>query len=120
MINEIRLRFISSKQFARDKRLSHSHMRRKLRLEHVQGAVKVGRDWIIPSRDGAIDTKGLQTAKFVASNWGLSHSHMRRLLRDGKIKGIKVARDWIIFDIEKQTYHRRREKKKPRTDKVNS
>jgi excisionase family DNA binding protein len=40
---------------------------------------------------------------------GLDTSQVRRLLRSGEIKGVKLARDWVVLDL---SYKRKRKPKK--------
>ena len=51
----------------------------------------------------------LYTVKEAATKIGLDTSQVRRLLKSGKIKGKKLARDWVVFDLN---YKRKR---KPKT-----
>jgi excisionase family DNA binding protein len=43
-----------------------------------------------------------------AEKLGISESHCRRLLETGKIKGIKLGRDWVVRDLK---YKRKRRPK---------
>jgi hypothetical protein len=40
---------------------------------------------------------------------GLDPSQVRRLLRSGEIKGKKLARDWVVLELN---YHRKRKPKR--------
>lgn len=115
-MNEIKI--TSARRWAEDKGLSHSHVRNKLRWGQIRGAVKIGRDWWIPVGEKTIDKEKLLTTDFVAKISVISQSHMRRVLRDGKYKGSKVFRDWIISDLNQPRYLRLRKKKKPCGDKL--
>lgn len=42
---------------------------------------------------------------------GLDPSQVRRLLRSGEIKGKKLARDWVVLELN---YERKRKPKKTR------
>jgi excisionase family DNA binding protein len=47
----------------------------------------------------------MYTVKEAAQQLGLDTSQVRRLLAKGKIKGVKLARDWVVLDL---SYNRRR------------
>jgi len=51
----------------------------------------------------------MYSVKEAAQKLGLDTSQVRRLLVSGEIKGVKLARDWIVLEL---TYKRRR---KPKT-----
>ena len=51
----------------------------------------------------------MYSVKEAAQKLGLDTSQVRRLLAKGKIKGVKLARDWVVLEL---TYKRRR---KPKT-----
>ncbi len=51
------------------------------------------------------------SVKEAAQRLGLDTSQVRRLLAKGEIKGVKLARDWIVLEL---TYKRKR---KPKTTK---
>lgn len=51
----------------------------------------------------------MYSVKEAAQKLGLDTSQVRRLLAEGKIKGVKLARDWVVLDLN---YKRRR---KPKT-----
>ncbi len=51
----------------------------------------------------------MYSVKEAAQRLGLDTSQVRRLLAKGDIKGVKLARDWIVLEL---TYKRRR---KPKT-----
>lgn len=51
----------------------------------------------------------MYSVKEAAQKLGLDTSQVRRLLAKGEIKGVKLARDWIVLEL---TYKRRR---KPKT-----
>ena len=53
----------------------------------------------------------MYSVKEAAKKLGLDTSQVRRLLAKGEIKGVKLARDWIVLDL---SYKRRR---KPKTKK---
>ena len=53
----------------------------------------------------------MYSVKEAAQKLGLDTSQVRRLLAKGEIKGVKLARDWIVLEL---TYKRRR---KPKTKK---
>ena len=44
-----------------------------------------------------------------AEKLGLDTSQVRRLLAKGEIKGVKLARDWVVLDL---SYKRKRKPKK--------
>jgi excisionase family DNA binding protein len=50
----------------------------------------------------------MYSVKEAAHKLGLDTSQVRRLLAEGEIKGVKLARDWIVLDL---SYKRKR---KPR------
>ena len=50
----------------------------------------------------------MYSVKEAAKLLGLDSSQVRRLLAQGKIKGRKLARDWVVLDI---SYQRRRKPK---------
>ena len=49
------------------------------------------------------------SVKEAAEKLGLDTSQVRRLLAKGKIKGVKLARDWIVLDLN---YKRKRKPRK--------
>jgi hypothetical protein len=51
----------------------------------------------------------MYSVKDAAQKLGLDTSQVRRLLANGDIKGVKLARDWVVLEL---TYKRRR---KPKT-----
>jgi len=53
----------------------------------------------------------MYSVKEAAQKLGLDTSQVRRLLASGEIKGVKLARDWVVLEL---TYKRRR---KPKTKK---
>ena len=53
----------------------------------------------------------MYSVKEAAQKLGLDTSQVRRLLIKGDIKGVKLARDWVVLDL---TYKRKR---KPKTKK---
>jgi excisionase family DNA binding protein len=50
----------------------------------------------------------MYSVKEAAEKLGLDTSQVRRLLANGEIKGVKLARDWVVLDL---SYRRKR---KPR------
>jgi len=53
----------------------------------------------------------MYSVKEAAEKLGLDTSQVRRLLASGKIKGVKLARDWVVLEL---TYKRRRNPKTKR------
>ena len=53
----------------------------------------------------------MYSVKEAAQKLGLDTSQVRRLLAKGEIKGVKLARDWVVLEL---AYRRRR---KPKTKK---
>jgi excisionase family DNA binding protein len=51
----------------------------------------------------------MYSVKEAAHELGLDTSQVRRLLAKGEIKGVKLARDWIVLDL---SYKRKRRPKK--------
>jgi len=51
------------------------------------------------------------SVKEAAEKLGLDTSQVRRLLAKGEIRGVKLARDWVVLDL---SYKRKR---KPRRNK---
>jgi len=51
----------------------------------------------------------MYSVKEAARKLGLDTSQVRRLLAQGKIKGVKLARDWVVLEL---TYKRRRKLKR--------
>lgn len=47
----------------------------------------------------------MYSVKEASNKLGLDTSQVRRLLAKGEIKGIKLARDWIVLDLN---YERKR------------
>jgi len=47
----------------------------------------------------------MYSVKEAAQKLGLDPSQVRRLLASGDIKGLKLARDWVVLDL---SYERRR------------
>ena len=50
----------------------------------------------------------MYSVKEAAQRLGLDTSQVRRLLAQGEIKGVKLARDWIVLDL---SYKRKRKPK---------
>ena len=48
------------------------------------------------------------SVKEAAQRLGLDTSQIRRLLAKGEVKGVKLARDWIVLDL---SYERKRRPK---------
>ena len=53
----------------------------------------------------------MYSVKQAAEKLGLDPSQVRRLLAKGEIKGVKLARDWVVLDL---SYKRRRKPQKKR------
>jgi excisionase family DNA binding protein len=51
----------------------------------------------------------MYSVKEAAKGLGLDTSQVRRLLAKGEIKGVKLARDWVVLDL---SYKRKRRPKK--------
>jgi len=51
------------------------------------------------------------TTKEAADRLGLEVSHVRRLLEEGKIRGRKFGRDWMVLSLDYQR------KRRPKTRK---
>jgi len=49
------------------------------------------------------------SVKEAAQRLGLDTSQVRRLLAKGEIKGVKLARDWVVLDL---SYKRKRRPRK--------
>jgi hypothetical protein len=49
------------------------------------------------------------SVKEAAQKLGLDTSQVRRLLAKGEVKGVKLARDWVVLDLG---YKRKRRPKK--------
>ena len=58
-----------------------------------------------------VSDKAMYTTKEAAERLGLEVSHVRRLLEEGKIKGKKWGRDWMVTSLD---YHRKRRPKTKR------
>jgi len=56
------------------------------------------------------------TTKEAAERLGLEVSHVRRLLEEGKIRGKKWGRDWMVLSLD---YQRRRAPKKRKKGESN-
>lgn len=50
----------------------------------------------------------MYSVKEAAKEMGLSESHLRLLLRTGEVNGKKLARDWVVLELN---YKRRRKQK---------
>jgi excisionase family DNA binding protein len=50
----------------------------------------------------------MYSVKDAAQRLGLDTSQVRRLLAKGEIKGVKLARDWVVLEL---TYKRKRKPK---------
>lgn len=50
----------------------------------------------------------MYSVKEASKKLGLDTSQVRRLLAKGEIKGVKLARDWVVLEL---TYKRRRKAK---------
>ena len=50
----------------------------------------------------------LLTTRQAAQTLGLSSDHVRRLLEQGRIKGKKLGRDWVVLSLD---YKRKRKPK---------
>ena len=46
------------------------------------------------------------TTKETADRLGLEVSHIRRLLEQGKMKGRKLGRDWVVLSLDYQRMRR--------------
>jgi len=55
------------------------------------------------------------TTKEAAEKLGLEVSHVRRLLEEGKIRGKKFGRDWMVLSLD---YQRKRRPRTKREGKV--
>ena len=53
----------------------------------------------------------MYSVKQAAEKLGLDPSQVRRLLAKGEIKGVKLARDWVVLELK---YKRKRKPKTPR------
>ena len=53
--------------------------------------------------------KAMYSVKEAAQKLGLDTSQVRRLLAKGEIKGVKLARDWVVLELN---YTRRRKPKR--------
>lgn len=51
----------------------------------------------------------MYSVKEAAERLGLDTSQVRRLLAKGEIKGVKLARDWVVLDL---SYERKRRPKR--------
>ena len=51
----------------------------------------------------------MYSVKEAAQKLGLDTSQVRRLLAKGEIKGVKLARDWVVLDL---SYKRKRKPRK--------
>ena len=51
----------------------------------------------------------MYSVKEAAGELGLDTSQVRRLLAKGEIKGVKLARDWVVLDLN---YERKRKPRK--------
>jgi len=51
----------------------------------------------------------MYSVKEAAEKLSLDASQVRRLLAKGEIKGVKLARDWVVLDL---SYRRKRRPKK--------
>jgi hypothetical protein len=51
----------------------------------------------------------MYSVKEAAPEVGISESHLRLLLRTGKVKGKRLARDWVVLDLN---YTRKRRLKR--------
>ena len=61
---------------------------------------------IIPA---SVYNTAMYSVKEAAQELGVDTSQVRRLLAKGEIKGVKLARDWIVLDL---SYKRKRKPKK--------
>ena len=52
------------------------------------------------------------TTKEAAERLGLEVSHVRRLLEEGKIKGKKWGRDWMVLSLDYQRKRRPKTRRK--------
>ena len=57
----------------------------------------------------SVYNKAMYSVKEAAEKLGLDTSQVRRLLAKGEIKGVKLARDWVVLDL---SYKRKRKPKK--------
>ena len=51
----------------------------------------------------------MYSVKEAAKETGISESHLRLLLRTGELKGKRLARDWVVLDLN---YTRKRKLKR--------
>jgi excisionase family DNA binding protein len=54
----------------------------------------------------------LMSSKEAAEKLGLSHDHVRRLLEHHQLKGKKIGRNWIVFDLNYQRKRKPKQSKK--------
>jgi excisionase family DNA binding protein len=52
------------------------------------------------------------STKDLAEATGLVQAYIRQLVTEGKIKAVKVGRDWIIEDAEAQRFIQEREERR--------
>lgn len=56
--------------------------------------------------------------KEAAQKWGVSEVYVRRLVREGRVKGRKVRRDWIIDSKSLAEYMAGNRKRGPKAKKA--
>ena len=61
-----------------------------------------------PSMVKELDTKS------AAERWGVSEVYIRRLLREGRVKGHKVRRDWLVDSKSLLDYMKGNRKRGPK------
>jgi excisionase family DNA binding protein len=56
----------------------------------------------------------MYSAKEAAEKLGLDTSQVRRLLATGEIKGVKLARDWVVLELDYKRKRRQGGGRKPK------
>ncbi len=65
--------------------------------------------WLLIIIPASVYNTAMYSVKEAAEKLGLDTSQVRRLLAKGEIKGVKLARDWIVLDL---SYKRKRKPRK--------
>ena len=65
-------------------------------------------NWSIDIIPASVYNMPMYSVKEAAQKLGLDASHLRRLLARGDIKGVKLARDWVVLSLD---YKRKRKPK---------
>ena len=105
----------TAKQYADTHHLSHSFVRAQCDEGKIPGAIKPGRDWLIPIGMKPGEEIELESTTTFAKKVGYSQMQVRRWIKDGQIKAHFIGRDYLIDpeqEIDKELDDRLRKMRK--------